>query len=632
MYLRDLLVRLRAEDAGVSTAIERANRQVDELVGGLQQARAEASGFNEAAVRATGGLAGLLGGVRAAVAGVAADFRQYQPILGGMSIAMSAVLNAAARDAIQAEWATTRARSLLNAAYADIAGAIEAQNMRFRGAINISDWLEDMLPVLVVLGDRAGVAAGALGKIAEKVVLLGGDAAARARVWLYIAQAITTGSAEMLTKTSRFLPVPLIQGEEAVRIARRMRREYSDLTNALILFQAISRSTGVEMDKLNMVMETTYFRQLRLQTVTKQFREEFGRGWAGARARIWDVLGEVMSFFTERGGAEPLGRWMTVFTSILAGVGLTKMAAVVLAKLGIIGTGTVLGLLTGLLPWVVGLGALALVVQDLMSFDSAIRRMVKAAGDWAEMIVHGKRLTEEQIRLMVQGNESLRAHVDSLAMQGTTPEAVAAGANTFEGAWERIREAGARAFVERLWMAGYPLYPTPEIERLGYPAIAAGIFGADFEQYMQRWANGMITPVEALRNAIMRFETGEYISGLEFGILEYYQQIGELQRIKERAAGVSAEAQGIREALQAAIDALGPHGREIELRLSHGFAGLTGQVNTHVTIERGAVNIEFTGDVSALSEMRETIIRETMAHIEAELRRALPEEVQPGVR
>ncbi|MEM3554207.1 MAG: hypothetical protein QXU79_00080 [Candidatus Micrarchaeaceae archaeon] len=635
-FLRDMLIRLRLQDAGAIPALERANQLTQDL---QDAAREVGPAFAQAASQAASSFAAAEGPISTlgdALRGIYADFKGVQATLGGIGLAGLGLLHVAANAAMEAEWAMRRAEVLTGQAFSRIVAAVEQESRRFRNALNVSDVIEAMFPVFMVLGERSDIVVQALGRISEAVIMAGGDMEAMRRVWMYVSQAIATGSPEILFR-ARALGFPLIRGEEAEAIARRMRREYDAVTNAMILMQAIAKSTGIEQSKLNQIMDTANFTLIRLRSTWTEFKEQFGKGFMEARRGIWDtIVDKVLGPILGRGGAEPMGRWFSIFSTILAGLGGAKLISAILAKLGIATGGTILGMLGAVLPWVVGIGALALVIQDLLSADSVIKRipvifdsLLRAAGEFTLSLLTGRRKLDESVaKAMTTG--PMEPYAEAVRKAGKSPEAIVQKAPTGEVAWERLRDEAAKALVQELWMAGAKLYPTKEIEALGFPAIAAGIFGPAWEEVLQKWVKNELTVTEAFKQALQTyyFGGGREAGGPGFEILRYYEALGRLDEIA-REFGVLPPPKGaVEPALEGLVVPQVPGMPEVRV------VAAPGVTQVQVTVEQGAVVVNVPpGGLEALTPaQREEILRQVLDAIAAQLRAVMGEQVAPGVR
>lgn len=642
-FLRDMLVRLRVQDEGVVPAVERANQALDEFAGSVRTAAKETVTLQNATADTTT----VLGGLRSRLSAIWADFRQYQAVLGGIGMAGVGLMTYAAKQAEAAEWAFVRARQLLGENFNAVYQALLRERARWRGAINISDWLEMMIPIFVSLGDQADLVAKALANITDRIMLMGGDVAAASKVWLYIAQAITSGSAEILTRASRFLPYAIVQGEEAERIARRMKREYDDVTNAMILFEAIAKSTRIEQEKLNEVMDTARFQSVRLGRAWQELAEEIGAGWSRAAGKVKGVVADIFSWILGAGGGKPFGDWFAIFSSLLAGVGGAKLIAAILAKLGIIGGASIGALLTGVLPWVLGFAAVALVIQDLLSTHSVIKKVPDmlwdllgqfgdAVKEWVTSIFKGKQVTDEMIQRMMETNETLRIYSEFLEKKvGVEAAEFAKGARSEEEVMYRVGEEAAKWLYYEIEAAGgIKPYVSPTIAKEPWYAIVESILGPNWESLMQQYAHGQRTMQDILREAITVFESGQYERTMyAFQTLAYWKGTGYLDDVKRKLgmlpeANVAEEIAALAKEVKESGGALGGFTKVAVI------PGTGQQVEVNVSFENGAVQVQLGGDYSRVlaPEVSERIIQETLRAIEAQLRAALAEEPHPGVR
>ena len=624
-FVRDLAVRLRAIDEGLTLALERANKQAHELVGGFRAASAEIVAFQRVGrglYGATGVGLGLLG---ENLAYLRRELQAVGPALGGLALSGFWFLERAAQASAQAEWAMVRAQQLVGKAWTDLFTALEAQQRKWRGAFNISDVLEEMIPVLAVLGEKSNLVIPALDAINQRIVMMGGGAEAARRAWLYIAQAITTGSAEILMKASRFLPFPLIQGEKAIAIAKRMKREYDDLTNAMILFKALTASTALEQEKLSRVMDTARFQAMRFSATWQEFMERFGVGAREVKAKTQGWLADVLERFTALGGAEPFGRWFQWFTGIAGVLGFGKLAGWILGKLGIpLTVGGVLGALGTVVGWVAFAGALALIIQDVLSQDSVIKKLPEtidslltkfgaAIQDWVESIFKGKKATEDYVATLKETNEKFRTYAEFLAEKVGIPEKELQGFRTKE-LIPKTEELAAKWFYYEAQMAtGLPLGLPPEIAKWPWPDIAAAVFGPRWQEYMAKYTAGEMSMVQILRDAIAWMETGaNELDPLYYAALRYWRDTGYLAEVKRRLD----ELEGIPTGPKPEPGAFAPPGWS--------FAPT-------VTVESGAVNVQITLPSGFAPNWRDVVIEQTLKAIEAQLRAVLEEQPHPGV-
>ena len=618
MILRDLVLRARLEEEGLISTLEQANEEMNDLAAMSEEAQASLEELGEIGAAAGEGIAGGLEAASDATGGFVDQLRAVQPALGAIGLAGLGFVGVATRAATELEWATTRLRILADEAYPQIARAIESEVERLGRALTFGQLSELLAPIAATLPGHADIITKAIRQIDDAIIMMGGDAQAAERAWLYIAQAIGSGSAEILTRASRWMPFPLIRGEEAIAIARQMSREYDALTNAMILMEAIAKSERIEQEKLNQVMDTTRFRILQLHGAWGDFLEEVGAGQAQIKGTVAEGIASALDKFLEAGGGEPLGRWLTVYSTLLAGVGGRALLSKVLGWLGI-GGGTISGALFGvMLP----LGILALAIEDLwtgftggksviLDFSQSLldlrEQFWRYTNDWGETVQVTADNWKQAVGQMWRDWQIQR----DLAQQQENIQRALEGEMGQEVAWEVSRSELARELVEGL---EYPLIVSEETRRMGWPAIAASIFGPNWELYARKVHEGEMSVEEALRQA-------------------------QINRMAEQAT----------ETVEGAPSPAAPT-VHLDPQVEESLKQLADREQTHITLEipptttlfgnpqitisfgPGAITVAPEGMWELPEEEREKIINETLEALEAQLRAVLNEQARPGAR
>jgi len=618
VILRDLVLRARLEEEGLISTLEQANEEMNDLAAMSEEAQASLEELGEIGAAAGEGIAGGLEAASDATGGFVDQLRAVQPALGAIGLAGLGFVGVATRAATELEWATTRLRILADEAYPQIARAIESEVERLGRALTFGQLSELLAPIAATLPGHADIITKAIRQIDDAIIMMGGDAQAAERAWLYIAQAIGSGSAEILTRASRWMPFPLIRGEEAIAIARQMSREYDALTNAMILMEAIAKSERIEQEKLNQVMDTTRFRILQLHGAWGDFLEEVGAGQAQIKGTVAEGIASALDKFLEAGGGEPLGRWLTVYSTLLAGVGGRALLSKVLGWLGI-GGGTISGALFGvMLP----LGILALAIEDLwtgftggksviLDFSQSLldlrEQFWRYTNDWGETVQVTADNWKQAVGQMWRDWQIQR----DLAQQQENIQRALEGEMGQEVAWEVSRSELARELVEGL---EYPLIVSEETRRMGWPAIAASIFGPNWELYARKVHEGEMSVEEALRQA-------------------------QINRMAEQAT----------ETVEGAPSPAAPT-VHLDPQVEESLKQLADREQTHITLEipptttlfgnpqitisfgPGAITVAPEGMWELPEEEREKIINETLEALEAQLRAVLNEQARPGAR
>ena len=616
--LRDLVLRARLEEEGLVSTLEQANEEMNDLAAMSEEAQANLEELGEAGAAAGEEITGGLEAASDVTGGFSDQLRAVRAELGAVGLAGLGFVGMATRAATELEWSTTRLQVLAGETYPQIAQAIESEVERMGRALTFGQLSELLAPIAATLPGHADVITQAMKQVDDAVIMMGGDAQAAERAWLYVAQAIGSGTAEILTRASRFMPFPLIRGEEAIKIARQMSKEYDTLTNAMILMEAIAKSERIEQEKLNQVMDTTRFRILQLHGAWGDLLEEMGAGQAQIKGAVVGGVAAALDRFLKAGGGEPLGRWLTVYSSLLAGVGGRALLSKVLGWLGI-GGGTIPGALFGVM---VPLGILALAIEDLwtafrggksviVEFGQSLlelrEQFWKYTNDWGQTVQITADNWKQAVGQMWRDWQVER----DLARQRENVQRALAGEMGEEVRWEVSRAELARELVEAL---GHPVLVTEETRQMGWPAIAASVFGPNWELYARKVHEGEMTVEEALRQA-------------------------QAERMAEQAT----------ETVEGAPSPAAPT-VHLDPQVEESLKQLGEQERTHITLEvpptttlfgnpqitisfgPGAVTVAPEGVWELPEEEREKIINETLEALEAQLRAVLDEQARPGVR
>jgi|Deesub1362A_J573_1020465.scaffolds.fasta_scaffold01665_14 hypothetical protein len=532
--LRDLRARISIEGAEEAvSALEQLNAEFDtvsemaaEAAGSIEEL-GSAAGAIDTASEATGALSGALGDL-------IGEFQQVRGVLGGIGMAGMGLVAVATKAAIGLEDVTTRLKVLAGAEWPKIVQTFEQEVERTERRITFGQLAEAFIPVAATLQDAVGVILPYLDEI-NSALLAGGLTAEKfAMAWTYVAQAIATGNAEILTRPSRLLPFPIIRGQEAIEIARQMRKEYDLLTNARIFAEAIARSEAITQEQLNEVFSTTASRLQALGGAWGDFLEEFGAGTADVIGRFTQLVFKPLDALIRSGIARELGKIFSIFSVLATALGGGAVIAKLAGLIGI-GGGTIGSLLAVVLPWVGVLFAAAVAISDVISVltggKSIIWEGFKSLFYWLRQAFYAwDRLVQ---RYIVQPTVSAFEYLKNVIMDWAQRVAEFFGVET-----ERVKSERGKEFAEEALAQALVQALAPEAQLITGPGgeidwvkTAAQAFGDEWKRIALE--NEQV--VQTAREAIEKFVPEEY---RQEALAAFDQMVQEMKGATEAAAPV----------------------------------------------------------------------------------------------
>jgi len=608
--LRDLAIRLRLEEAGVLSTLEEANEELNAVAQAAEEVQAEFEEVGDVGAQIGDELAGSFGQVEEAGLSLAESFNKVRTGLGAIGLAGLGFVGVASQAATELEWNLTRLKVLAEEAFPALAEAIAEEERRTRNVLTQGQLFEVLTPLVATLPGQADIIVKAIQRIDDAIIAMGGDARAAEIVWTYVAQAIGSGTAEMLIRASRYMPFPIIRGEEAVRIARQMRREYDALTNAKILFEAISKSERLEQEKLNMILDTTRMRLQGLRGAWGNFLEEFGAGASRVQGQVAGTIAEWLAEINRSGAVKPLGEWLALFSAVTAAFGGPTLLARLLGLLNI-GKGTILSMIRALTPWALGIGAVSLVLQDVLTY---LRGGKSVIGEIVAQFRPGGEIYEKWIVPLMEKLKPVGDAIDRYLLQPmrdfyekTTP-------------WLRRIETptGETEYVSTLPPEGQGRMQQ-YMEQQTYEAGAA--FEAVQEEMAAMRAFDRLTlqwlEEDMARQKAVRGHVGEMQGG---------QQTEDLSRSVDRNLGAAIDLLG--GLADTGEEMLGVLKGQPQITLQETPTTEKPQVN--ITFEPGAISL--TGEAFLSEEDINKLIEQVTTELELQLRAVLNEKARPGVK
>lgn len=532
--LRDLRARISIEGAEEAvSALEQLNAEFDtvselaeEAAGSIEEL-GSAAGAIDAASEATGGLSGAL-------SDLIGEFQQVRGVLGGIGLAGMGLVSVATKAAIGLEDVTTRLKVLAGTEWPKIVQTFEKEVERTERRITFGQLAEAFVPVTATLQDAVEVILPYLDEI-NSALLAGGLSAEKfAMAWTYVAQAIATGNAEILTRPSRLLPFPIIRGQEAIEIARQMRKEYDLLTNARIFAEAVARSESITQEQLNEVFSTTASRLQALGGAWGDFLEEFGAGSSALVGQLTSLVFKPLDYLIRSGTARELGKIFSIFSVLATALGGGAVLAKLAAFIGI-GGGTIGSLLAVVLPWVGVIFAAAVMINDVINVltggKSILLEGFKSLFYWLKQAFYAwDRLVQ---RYIVSPTVSAFEYLKNVILDWAQRVAEFFGVET-----ERVKSERGKEFAEEALAQALVQALAPEAQLVAGPAgeidwvkTAAQAFGDEWK----RIALENEEVVQAAREAIEKFVPEEY---RQEALAAFEQMLQEMRRATEAAAPV----------------------------------------------------------------------------------------------
>ena len=372
----DLRARIAIDGADEALSeIQQLSEEFDDLAAVAEEAGASIDELSAEAVGSLGEAEEAAGGFRGALAELGADFQQARAGLGTIGMAMLGFTMHASDAAIALEDYTTRLRLIAGEVWPELAATMEEEVERTRRRLTFGQLAEALIPVAATLQEATDIIMPYMDEI-NNALLMGGMTGEKfAMAWTYVAQAIATGNAQLLTRPSRMLPFPIIQGQEAIEIARQMKKEYDLLTNARIFAEAVAHSEAITQEQLNTVFETTASRLQMFRGTWGDFLEEFGAAAAKARGWIAEVFADPLELLIRSGDVRRIGEVMGIFSLLASAVGGTAVLAKLAGLIGI-GGGTIGSFLMVALPWAALLFAAATVIRDIFAVFTGGRSII----------------------------------------------------------------------------------------------------------------------------------------------------------------------------------------------------------------------------------------------------------------
>ncbi len=294
----------------------------------------------------------------------AAQLEQARAVIGAMGMAGLGLSLAASKQAMDLEDATTRLKVVVGEDWPVLNRAIMEEQSRIRSMISEGEMIEALIPLARMLPQDSELLLEFLGPVNEAMIVAGVSAEKYSMVWANISRAIASGNAEMLATGSRSMPA-LFTTPEAVAMLRTMNKEYGTLKNAQILAAAFALQERIEQEKLNAMYDTGTSRLQSYSKTVGNFMEEFGKGFASVRATWTEVARGIFQFLIDENLAAPLGRFVTVASAMAVAIGGPAVFRTIVSRLlpGMVPQGLAGAAMLGKMA--LGLGAVALAVEDL---------------------------------------------------------------------------------------------------------------------------------------------------------------------------------------------------------------------------------------------------------------------------